>query len=342
MERGVSFAVAALGLTVAAGLAQAQDADSRNDGDLNVSIGLEAASQSGAAAANLQLPAGQGTRPAPSAEPGPRFQPADFARPNRLEALRIAADDLPRGASAGAVRCQAFVGRDGGLGDYYCFSNYNRNVRRLGIVDAVMRAVPTQQFVAARVDGASVRVLMSFAVYFDCGSGSCVAVTGRNHGYDIEQLGLDYVAPQPILESDAWYDGFDYKLRWVKDWMLRIENTRRWTYDDEMPYVMAAEVDAGGIAAPACLSWVVGSGDVPWPYTQPRGAPLLPPPTIRDLERALATFGNVRFVPGMLDGTPTALRVYEHSVARYRPTRPFQDTPQSSDVRFGVGDIACK
>jgi hypothetical protein len=230
MERGVSFAVAALGLALGAGLAQGQDTDSRNDDDLNVSIGLEAASQSGAAAANLQLPTGQGRRPAPSAEPGLRFQPADFARPNRLEALQVTAGDLPRDTAAVAVRCQAFIDGDGGLGDYYCVSQYNP---RVGVVDAVIHAVPTQQFAAARVDGASVRVLMSFSVYFDCSSGSCVAVTGRNHGYDVEQLGLDYVAPQPILESDAWYDGFDYKLRWVKDWMLRIENSRRWSFDDQ-------------------------------------------------------------------------------------------------------------
>jgi hypothetical protein len=44
----------------------------------------------------------------------------------------------------------------------------------------------------------------------------------------------------------------------------------------------------------------------------------------------------------MVDGTPTTLRVYEYSVTRYRPTEPFQNTPQSSDVRFGVGNIDCE
>lgn len=325
MKRRELFAVSAYALVLAAGIAGAQDAD------LNVSIRLDEASQSRETAANLQLPIGQGTRPAAPAEQGARFQAADFARPNRLEALQIDAGALPRDRRVAVVRCQAFIGVDDSLGEYFCVADDNRAYR--DVVDAVIMAVPNQRFVAARVDGASVRVLMSFAVYIDCRTGSCVTVTGRNHAYDIEQLGLDYVAPQPILASDAWYDGFDHKLRWIRSRMSRVDYSRG---DLNMAYVMAAEVDTRGIAAPACLYWV-GAGVRSQGITRNRtSAPLFPPRTIRDIDRAVASLSDVRFVPGMVDGAPATLRAYEYGVVEYQSS-----TAQDGRDFFGVGGLAC-
>lgn len=324
------------------GLVLGQDnAINRSGSDLNVSITLESASESRAAVADLALPIEQESRSSPAPpEQQRRFEPADFARPNALESVQIAASDLPRGTTAAAVRCQAFIGADGGLGDYFCTADDNRAFPE-DVVQAVIDAVPTQRFVAGRVDGRAVRVLMNFAVYVDCSSGSCVAVAPRNHGYHIERLGLDYVDPQPIVDGENWYEGFDYKLRWLRAWMPRIRNTRDRNYiridaQDRMPYLIAAEIDASGVAAPACLYWVGSSMSGPpgmaATRSASRSAPLLPWLTIVDIERALASFGRVRYVPGMIDGAPATLRLYEQGVTKFQP---------ESGGQYSVGDIDC-
>ena len=59
------------------------------------------------------------------------------------------------------------------------------------------------------------------------------------------------------------------------------------------------------------------------------------PLTLRDIERAIASFGTVRFVPDMVDGTPTTLRSYEYGLAT-------DYIRQEADLKFGVGKIACQ
>jgi hypothetical protein len=339
MKREGLLVVCALALALDPGLVLGQDNATNRSGDLNVSITLESASESRAAVADLALPIEQESRSSPPPpEQERRFVPADFARPNLLESLQIAASDLPRGTMAAAVRCQAFIGADGGLGDYFCTADDNGAFSE-DVVQVVIDAVPTQRFVAARVDGQAVRVLMNFAVYFDCSSGSCLAVAARNHGYHIETLGLDYVDPQPIVEGENWYEGFDYKLRWLRAWMPRIRNSRDRRIDaqDRMPYLIAAEIDASGVAAPACLYWVGSSMSGPpgaaGTRSASRSAPLLPWLTIVDIERAVASFGRVGFVPGMIDGAPATLRLYEQGVTKFDP---------ESGGQYSVGDIDCE
>lgn len=335
MKRAALLVVAVPVLVLDAGFAWGQDKPAtRSDGDMNVSITLESAAQSRAAVANLVLPIGQRPRSSPAPlEQERRFEPADFARPNRLESVQIEADDLPRGATAVAVRCQAFINIDGGLGEYSCLSDNYFAYR--DVVTAVIDSVLTQRFVAARVDGQNVRVLMNFAVYIDCSSGSCIAVAARNHGYHLRQLGLDYVEPQPIVERDSWYEGFDYKLRWVRDWMPRIMNIDRWPASERLPYVIATDVDADGIAARGCLYWLGISSPVASPNSV-IAVPLLQLQvrTKRALESAVASLGNVRYVPAMVEGMPTALRLYEQSVMRH-------SADASEPMGFGIADIAC-
>jgi hypothetical protein len=334
MKRDDLFVVSALTFALGATSALGQDdTGNRGDSDLNVSITLEGASQSRGTVANLELPIEQGPSPT-RPEQERRFEPADFARPNRLESIQIAADDLPRRTTAVAVRCQAFIGRDSSLGEYHCVADDNRTYEE--VVQAVIDAVPTQRFVAARVDGENRRVLMNFALYVDCSSGSCLAVAARNHGYHIENLGLDYVDPQPIVEGDDWYAGFDYKLRWVRDWMPRIRNSRR--FDAGVRYVIAAEIDADGIATSACLYWVGvtfseasrAASSVAW----------LPPDTKADIESAIASLGEVHYVPGMIDGTSTPLRLFEATMAGL-PFSPGWPPLDSARATFSVSGVAC-
>jgi len=334
------FIVFALVFVLDAGLALGQDnAADEKGSDPNVSITLEDASRSRAEVADLVLPIEQESRPSPAPSGQERrFEPADFARPNRLESMQITASDLPRGTTTAAVRCQAFIARDGKLGEYHCIADDNTAYEQ--IVTTVIDAVPMQRFVAARVDGESVPVLMNFAVYVDCSSGSCLAVAARNHGYHIERLGLDYVDPQPIVEGDNWYEGFDYKLRWARAWMPSIRNLNSRNFntklDDWMSFVIAAEVDTSGIAAPACLYWVRRSMSGPpgaaATRAPSRSAPLLPWLTIVDIERAVASFGRVGYVPGMIDAAPATLRLFEQGVTEFEP---------ESGGQYSVGDIAC-
>ena len=191
---------------------------------------------------------------------------------------------------------------------------------------------------------------MNFALYIDCSSGSCLAVAARNHGYHIGTLGIDYVDPQPILEGDNWYEGFDYKLRWI-----RASHRSRYLpseFGGAMQYVMAAEIDERGVAGPGCLFWVgvtwgsrtpnlndFASGAAPRPIgnggERAMSAPVLPPRTKADIKRAIASLGSVRYVPGMVDGAPTALRLYEDTLTRY------QDSSLGPQQVFSVGDIDC-
>jgi hypothetical protein len=209
-------------------------------------------------------------------------------------------------------------------------------------VTAVIDAVPAQRFAAARMDGQNVRVLMSFAVFVDCSSGSCLAVSARNHGYHIESLGFDYVDPQPILEANDWYVGFEYKLRWLKEWMPRIANIHRSVMccNNAVRYVMAVPIDTNGIAASGCLYWLGISN------SQASGAPwsaaLVPWDTRTALKSAIASLGNVRFVPGMVNGTPTALRLYEDTLTPYPFTAGFPATQNGARAGFGVGELVCK
>ena len=340
MKRQMLFVVAVLALD--SGSLSGQD--NRGVRELDVSITLESASESRAAAANLELPFEEELRSSPaSREQQRRFEPADFSRPNRLESVQIAANDLPRGTTAVAVRCQAFIGRDSSLGEYVCLSDDNRAYA--DVVTAVIDAVPTQRFVAARVDGQNVRVLMSFAVYIECSSGSCIAVAGRNHGFHLERLGLDYVDPQPILERDDWYVGFDYKLRWLREWMPRIKNVNRWAPENRLPYAMAVEIDGNGVAAAACLYWVGISNPEFSPFTGLRpnqnnparvattSRPVVgvPPRTLERIERAIESLGSVRYVPAMIDGAPMPLSFYEQSLT----------TLEGSGGGFGVRDVDC-
>src|SRR5688572_7354769 len=148
MKRADLFVVLGLVLAMNAGPAlPQQDVDNRSAVDEELTVTLEDASQSGAAARNLALPLDESTRSSsPPSEQG-RFQPANFASPNRLEALRIDADELPDRMPAVAVRCQALIGRDGSLGEYFCTADDYGTYR--DVVTAVIMAVPTQRFVAA-------------------------------------------------------------------------------------------------------------------------------------------------------------------------------------------------
>ena len=64
-------------------------------------------------------------------------------------------------------------------------------------------------------------------------------------------------------------------------------------------------------------------------------APVLPPLAKADIKRAMDSLSSVRYVPGMVDGAPTALRLFEETLTRFQ-------APADSNSFFSVGDIDCK
>jgi hypothetical protein len=59
---------------------------------------------------------------------------------------------------------------------------------------------------------------------------------------------------------------------------------------------------------------------------------MVPPSTKVDLERAIASLGNVRYVPGMVDGRPATVRLYEASVAE--PQAAIPSTSSDRPISF--------
>jgi hypothetical protein len=228
------------------------------------------------------------------------FVPADFSPPNVLETIQISLGDLPRGSSALAIRCQAFIDQDGSVGKYHCLSDSPYAHRR--VISAVIDVIPQQSFAPAKVNGENVRVLMDFAVLVDCSSGSCAVEAVRNHGYHLQNLGFDYVSPQPILKDDGWYEGFDYKLK-----RFEVIGNSQLTEERRFAFIIAADVTKEGQVETSCLYW---TGRDPLLGANDRVAPLR---TAIAIENAVESMGEVQYVPGFHDGEPVEIRLYEYS-----------------------------
>jgi len=215
------------------------------------------------------------------------FRPAQFGD-NHLAQLEFAPGDMPRETDSVAVRCQGIVELDGTLSDYYCVTNNNYADRE--ILAAVVRTIPEQTFVPASIDGENVRVVMNFAVFIHCSSESCATVSARNHGYLLEDFGFDYIAPQPVLLGDDWYEGFDYKVKWIRDWMPDVRLIDNWPESARVSFTMSAEIDTEGLARNVCLysyKEVLNVGPNNW-FGRVEQA----------LERAQESMDRVRYIPG--------------------------------------------
>ena len=246
------------------------------------------------------------------------FVPADFAAEQPLAQIAVTRTDLPPRVSGVLIRCQGFVELDGRLTDSFCLSD----VRAFRVLfRKVMAVLPKQRFTPARVDGAPVRVLMSFGVVSECSATRCYVTLVRNHGYYRETYGLTYVAPQPILPSNEWYDGFDYKLMWIRGRGYRAYRSGHSPIYNRQ-FVVAAAIDAKGRSQDACL------------YKDYSFQNVAPPDLRRALERVIESIGSVRLIPGFLGNEPTAMTLYESSVAN--------DTADANRGQYALGGLECE
>lgn len=227
-----------------------------------------------------------------------RFVPARFGADNPLAQIDVSPRDLARRKSSVILRCQTFVETDGRLTDYYCAppSIEDQRVTRM-----VVEALQDATFVAAQADGVPVRVLMVFAVSIECADDGCSLESVPNHGYHTEQLGKNYVAPQPILPNQAWYEGYEDKLEWIRAWMPNVSTRLNQTAWPMRPAI-AVGVDAEGMATEGCIYSMRLMGDDDEHSNR------------RKLEQAIASIGETRFIPGFSDGQPVAMQFFERAV----------------------------
>lgn len=216
-----------------------------------------------------------------------------------LADLEIRPQDLASADSL-AVRCQAFVETDGSLTDLLCTSD--DGMRDRGLIARVADRFKGELFSSARVDGREVRVLMNFAVLISCAGGECISMPVPNHAYHFGALGIDYVAPQPIVPRESWYEGFeDRGPRYGPAALVRPS-------ESGMPsgwFTMAVDIDSEGVAGAGCIYAIAGvDRDNIRRENQAR------------LESILRELVNTRYVPGFVEGAPVPMRFFESNNVR--------------------------
>ncbi len=99
------------------------------------------------------------------------------------------------------IRCQTYVQSSGELKNTLCVRD---SLNDMDLRRSVLEAVEGVKFLPARVGGEAERVYMNFMVVFSCSDGECGVLAVPHHGYHIEELGLEYVAPQAIMDEKFW------------------------------------------------------------------------------------------------------------------------------------------
>lgn len=232
-------------------------------------------------------------------------QPAMIGPSSGLTDLRIEQEDLGSNDSL-AVRCQAFVETNGDLTDYLCTTD--DGIRDRSIIARVTEQLATETFSPARVDGQEVRVLMNFAVLITCATNDCTSATVPNHGYQIGSFGLDYVAPQPVISGEHWYEGFeDRGPRYRSPALVRPTSAGSPTGW----FTMAVDVDSEGIASDSCVYALarVNRDDMRQHNR-------------RRLESILDDLVKTQYVPGFHDGRPVPMRFFESNNVRVGFVQP--------------------
>lgn len=239
------------------------------------------------------------------------FSPADFSFFDRLGEIRVDLDVVEAERESILVACQGFVEVDGSISDPSCVTRHPYAHRRF--LSAVLGAVPGQTFIPAVVDGHVVRVFMSFGVLFNCSGASCFAVPIRNHARHLDEYGLAYSAPQPILADDRWYPGFEAKLDWTRAGMpaigelIRRDRARPPDDSDEarqapIGYTVTAVVGVDGTARDPELQGPTSAFPAGSRYTE------------QIARRSLRSLVSISFVPGFYEGRPTEMRFSENGI----------------------------
>lgn len=205
------------------------------------------------------------------------FASGDFSISNTLNVPLV----RPPGGYDVSLTCQMIVETDGSTRSPHCLVDE----RYLDFQWEVVKAVTGMTLVPATVDGEPVRVLMNFMAGYRCLE-ACGTLLMSNHARYVHDYGFAYSAPQPILEGDSWYDGYDEKLAWISSGMRAEEVSG-------IRYLISTRVETDGRSSRRRVSqrttgyWTAAS-------------------------RAASTLDNVRYIPAFYDGQPIELTLYEY------------------------------
>ena len=217
-----------------------------------------------------------------SAVHGQEFTPAtfstgEFSLRNTLNVPLV----RPPGGYDVSLTCQMIVETDGSTTNPHCLVDE----RYRDFQWEVIRAVSGAMMVPATVDGEPVRVLMNFMAGYRCLE-ACGTLLISNHARYVQDYGFEYSSPQPILEGDTWYEGYDEKLAWLTGGLQAQEV-------NGIRYLISTRVDRSGRSSRRRVSqrtsgyWTAAT-------------------------RAARSLDNVRYIPGFYEQKPIEMTLYEY------------------------------
>ncbi len=217
----------------------------------------------------------------------PVFVPAMIGSgANSLHELIDVPEDRRDQTFLSVIRCQVYVEKDGSLDNYLCVrgSIADQDLRKV-----VQDANEKTSFEPATVDGRTVKVYMNFMVAFECDGGNCEVMILPHHGYHIQELGPDYIAPQAIVNDNFWD-----KPAWERENELSMMfRTAGYIF------FLSAHIDTQGQASDVSIDYV----DSAWRT---------------EAKRAATYYGRMDFIPGMHEGNPAAMRSSDFMGLRLR------------------------
>ncbi len=230
----------------------------------------------------LSLPVG-----AAFAQDGTAFTPATLGDGERSLLARLRTPiERPSGNYDVPLTCQVIVEPDGSTRSPRCLAIERYDAFRFETERALAGTIMSP----ARIDGEPVRVLMNLTVGYRCAE-TCPAFLFTNHGRNGEEFGFRYSAPQPVLDDDTWYQGFDDKLIWAA-------GERGPDEIGGVRFVISAHIDAAGT------------------MSEPRVDNVYPGSTGRSYEesaqRAADSLLDARYIPGFSEGEPVEMRLYDY------------------------------
>lgn len=211
------------------------------------------------------------------------FMPARFGDGPESLSQNVSCDNLGD-EDAAVVFCQTWVEVDGRVNRdrTYCFNDSSKEQRK--IAEKLAQSVQQSKFLPALVNGEAVPVFMSFRIALAKQEDQCKVITIPNLGYQAENFGRLYVAPQEIVTNGAWFSrvGID------RDIARRVQVARY----RGMVFRMSVRVSADGAAADPVLE---------------RNKVL----SRRRARSATRSLQESKFIPGFVDGMPAEMRYYE-------------------------------
>jgi len=218
---------------------------------------------------------------------GTTFTPAKLGEGEQSLLARLRTPiERPTGNYDVPLTCQVIVEPDGSTRSPRCLAIERYDVFRFEAERALAGAIMSP----ARIDGEPVRVLMNLFIGYRCAE-TCPAYLFTNHGRNAEEYGFRYSAPQPVLDDDTWYQGFDDKLAWAA-------SERGPDEIGGVRFVISAHIDAAGT------------------MSEPRVDNVYPGSTGRRYEesaqRAADSLLDSRYIPGFSEDEPVDMRLYDY------------------------------